>query len=171
MPKLLTPIHPGGIIREEILTPLAMSVNQLAKHLAVDAARLNEIVRGRRGITADTALRLARYLGTTPEFWLRLQVHYELRITRQAKQKESNVLCGPAPRRPRFLIRNVLPSAGIPLLVRERKIGVCGGATSSPYSPNRLGPDIQQSEISQGQYSCSGSYSYRFRYLPKNLCR
>jgi addiction module HigA family antidote len=88
MPKLLTPIHPGEIIRKEILTPLAMSVNQLAKHLAVDTARLNEIVRGRRGITADTALRLARYLGTTPEFWLKLQVHYELRMVRQAKQKE-----------------------------------------------------------------------------------
>ena len=85
MPKMLTPIHPGEIIREEILTPLDMSVNQLAKHLAVDAARLNEIVRGRRGITADTALRLARYLGTTPEFWLKLQIHYELRVAKQTK--------------------------------------------------------------------------------------
>jgi addiction module HigA family antidote len=88
MPKLLTPIHPGEIIREEVLKPLNMSVNQLAKLLAVDAARLNEIVRGRRGITADTALRLARYLGTSAEFWLKLQVHYELRLARQAKQKE-----------------------------------------------------------------------------------
>ena len=85
---MLAPIHPGEIIREEILTPLGMSVNQLAKHLAVDAARLNEIVRGRRGITADTALRLARYLGTTPEFWLKLQVHYELRVARQTKLAE-----------------------------------------------------------------------------------
>ena len=68
MPKLLTPIHPGEILREEVLRPLNLSVNQLAKLLAVDAARLNEIVRGRRGITADTALRLARYLGTSPEF-------------------------------------------------------------------------------------------------------
>jgi addiction module HigA family antidote len=85
MPKKLTPIHPGEIIREEILTPLDMSVNQLAKHLAVDAARLNEIVRGRRGIRADTALRLARYLGASPEFWLRLQVHYDLRTARQSK--------------------------------------------------------------------------------------
>jgi addiction module HigA family antidote len=85
MPKTLEPIHPGEIIREEILTPLGMSVNQLAKHLSFGAARLNEIVRGRRGITADTALRLARYLRTTPEFWLKLQVHYELRIARQTK--------------------------------------------------------------------------------------
>ena len=88
MPKLLTPIHPGEIIREEVLVPLDMSVSQLAKSLALDTARLNEIVRGRRGITADTALRLARYLGTSPEFWLKLQVHYELRVARQAKQKE-----------------------------------------------------------------------------------
>jgi addiction module HigA family antidote len=72
MPKLLAPIHPGEILREDVLKPLNMSVNQLAKSLAVDAARLNKIVRGRRGITADTALRLARYLGTTPEFWLKL---------------------------------------------------------------------------------------------------
>jgi addiction module HigA family antidote len=88
MPKLLTPIHPGEIIREEVLVPLNLSVNQLARLLAIDTTRLNEIVRGRRGITADTALRLARYLGTSPEFWLKLQVHYELRVVRQAKQKE-----------------------------------------------------------------------------------
>ncbi len=88
MPKLLKPIHPGEILREEVLVPLNMSVNQLAKLLAVDAARLNEIVRGRRGITADTALRLARYLGTSTEFWLKLQVHYELRVARLSKQKE-----------------------------------------------------------------------------------
>lgn len=85
MPKTLTPIHPGEIIREEVLVPLKMSVNQLAKHLAIDTARLNEIVRGRRGVTADTALRLARYLGTSAEFWLKLQLHYDLRIARQAK--------------------------------------------------------------------------------------
>jgi addiction module HigA family antidote len=88
MPKLLAPIHPGEILREDVLKPLNMSVNQLAKSLAVDAARLNEIVRGRRGITADTALRLARYLGTTPEFWLKLQVHYELRVAQQTKLKD-----------------------------------------------------------------------------------
>jgi addiction module HigA family antidote len=71
-----------------VLKPLDMSVNALAKALAVDAARLNEIVRGRRGITADTALRLSRYLGTGPEVWLNLQSHYDLQVTRQAKQKE-----------------------------------------------------------------------------------
>ena len=88
MPKKLTPIHPGEILKEDVLEPLEMSVNQLAKALAVDAARLNEIVRGRRGITADTALRLARYLGTSPEFWLNLQKTYELRVAIQEKQRE-----------------------------------------------------------------------------------
>ena len=88
MPKKLAPIHPGEIIKEDVLAPLDMSVNQLAKALAVDAARLNEIVRGQRGITADTALRLARYLGTSPEFWLNLQQSYELRVAKQEKQAE-----------------------------------------------------------------------------------
>jgi addiction module HigA family antidote len=88
MPERLIPIHPGEIIREEVLQPLDMSVNQLAKALAMDAARLNEIVRGRRGITADTALRLARYLRTSSQFGLRLQVDYELRVARQSKEKE-----------------------------------------------------------------------------------
>jgi addiction module HigA family antidote len=88
MPKRLAPIHPGEIIREEVLVPLNMSVNQLAKALAVDAARLNEIVRGRRGVTADTALRVARYLETGPEFWMNLQTHYELRVAKQVKLTE-----------------------------------------------------------------------------------
>ena len=85
MAKRLDPIHPGEILREEVLVPKEMSVNQLAKYLAVDTARLKEIVRGRRGISADTALRLAQYLGATPEFWLKLQVHYELSVARQTK--------------------------------------------------------------------------------------
>ena len=88
MPKLLDPIHPGEILREEILIPLNLSVNQLAKALAVDTSRLNEIVRERRGITADTSLRLARYLGCTPGFWLRLQLDYDLRVAQQTKQKQ-----------------------------------------------------------------------------------
>jgi addiction module HigA family antidote len=82
------PPHPGETILEDILKPLGMSVNQLAKALGVTAARLNDVVRGRRGITADTALRLARYLGTSAEFWLGLQLEYDLRIARRAKQKD-----------------------------------------------------------------------------------
>ena len=88
MSKTLSPIHPGEIIREEFLLPLAMSVNQLARALVIDSARLNDVVRGCRGITADTALRLSRYLGTTAEFWMGLQSDYELRGARQAKLRE-----------------------------------------------------------------------------------
>jgi addiction module HigA family antidote len=88
MHKALSPIHPGETIREDVLKPLGMSVNRLAKALRVDAARLNDIVRGRRGITADTALRLACYLGTTAEFWTGLQADYELRVARQTKLKQ-----------------------------------------------------------------------------------
>ena len=77
---MIKPPHPGEIINEDYLVPLGMSVNRLAKGLGIGAARLNEIVRGKRGITADTALRLARYFGTSPEFWLNLQSLYDLRI-------------------------------------------------------------------------------------------
>lgn len=87
MAKRIPPPHPGETIREDVLKPLGMSVNQLAKALGVTAARLNEIVRGRRAITADTALRLARYLGSSAEFWLGLQLEYDLRVAREAKQK------------------------------------------------------------------------------------
>jgi antitoxin HigA-1 len=88
MGKTLPPIHPGETIKADVRQPLGMSVNQLAKDLGITAARLNDIVLGRRGITADTALRLARYLGTTAEFWLGLQLDFELRIARQQKLAE-----------------------------------------------------------------------------------
>ena len=79
MAHRIPPPHPGETIKEDYLVPLDMSVNQLAKHLGITTARLNEIVRGRRGITADTALRLARYFRTSPEFWLGLQMMFDLR--------------------------------------------------------------------------------------------
>jgi addiction module HigA family antidote len=82
MPKRIPAPHPGETILEDVLKPLDMSVNQLAKHLGITATRLNDIVRGRRGITADTALRLAQYLGTSAEFWLGLQLEYDLRTTK-----------------------------------------------------------------------------------------
>lgn len=75
----MRPIHPGEIMREEYLAPLGMSVNALAGALHVPATRMNDIVRERRGISADTAMRLARYFGTSERFWLNLQVEYELR--------------------------------------------------------------------------------------------
>lgn len=79
----MKPPHPGDTLKEEYLAPFGMSVNALAKELGIGAARLNEVVRGRRGVTADTALRLARYFGTTPEFWLNLQAFYELRMAQR----------------------------------------------------------------------------------------
>ena len=78
--KLIGAMHPGKTIREDVLKPLGMSVNALSKELRVPATRLNDIVRGRRGISADTALRLARYLGTSPRFWLNLQSEFDLRV-------------------------------------------------------------------------------------------
>jgi antitoxin HigA-1 len=78
-----TPIHPGEVLAEDVLGELGISAKQLAEALDVPANRISEIVRGRRGITADTALRLARWLGTTPEFWLDLQQAYDLEVAEQ----------------------------------------------------------------------------------------
>ena len=80
----MRPIHPGEILREEYLVPLGMSANLLAERLGVPANRVSAIVAGKRAITADTALRLARGFGTSPEFWQNLQSAYELRIAEQA---------------------------------------------------------------------------------------
>ena len=77
----LRPIHPGEILREEFLEPLAMSANALSLALHVPAPRINDIVRERRAISTDTAMRLARYFGTTPEFWLNLQTAFDLKQT------------------------------------------------------------------------------------------
>ncbi len=76
----LPPIHPGEILREEFLAPLCLSSHQLALALRVPATRINDIVNEKRGITADTALRLSRYFGTTAKFWLNLQASYESEI-------------------------------------------------------------------------------------------
>ena len=81
--KLLPPIHPGEILREEFMKPLGLSAHALSLRLGVTAARVNEIAKERRGITADTALRLGRCFSTTPEFWMNLQQRYELESTRR----------------------------------------------------------------------------------------
>ncbi len=79
----MRPIHPGEILREEFLAPLGMSVNALAVALHVPVTRMHEIVKERRAVTPDTALRLARYFGASAEFWLNLQTAYELRVAKQ----------------------------------------------------------------------------------------
>ena len=76
----MRPIHPGEVLREEFLVPLGVNPHALAMALKVPAPRINDIVRERRSITPDTALRLARYFGTTPQFWLNLQASYDLKI-------------------------------------------------------------------------------------------
>jgi addiction module HigA family antidote len=74
------PVHPGRVLELEFLEPLGMTPNKLAKEIGVDPPRVYEIVRGRRAISADTALRLGRYFGTSAEFWLNLQGHYDLEV-------------------------------------------------------------------------------------------
>ena len=86
--KKLAPIHPGEILREEFMKPLGLSQNALARALCVPPRRINEIVQEQRGVSADTALRLARYLGTTPEMWMGLQADYDLRLARYEKERE-----------------------------------------------------------------------------------
>ncbi len=76
------PVHPGEILEKEFLEPLELSQYRLAKETNVPPRRINEIVHGTRAISADTALRLARYFGTTDEFWLNLQMHYDLEVER-----------------------------------------------------------------------------------------
>lgn len=76
----LPPVHPGEVLAEEFLGPLGLSQNKAALAMRVPARRINEIVKGKRAVTADTALRLARYFGTTPDFWVNLQAHYDLEV-------------------------------------------------------------------------------------------
>ena len=81
--KPLDPIHPGEVLSEEFMTPMELSSNALARAIGVTPARVNEIVNGRRGISADTALRLGRYFGTTADVWINLQKRYELETARR----------------------------------------------------------------------------------------
>lgn len=74
------PVHPGEVLNEEFLRPLGVSQYRIAKDISVPARRINEIVHGLRGISADTALRLARYFGTSEEFWMNLQARYDLEV-------------------------------------------------------------------------------------------
>ena len=81
--KVLDPITPGEILREDFMQPLGISINKLSRDLAVPPNRISEIVNGKRAITADTALRLQRYFGVEAQFWLNLQSEYDLRIVRR----------------------------------------------------------------------------------------
>lgn len=88
MPRTMSPIHPGEVLQEEFLGPLEVTQYRLAKGINVPPRRINEIVHGERAVSADTALRLARYFGTSPEFWLNLQLRYSLEVTADAIARE-----------------------------------------------------------------------------------
>jgi addiction module HigA family antidote len=92
--KKLPPVHPGEVLHEEFLAPMEISQYRLAKDISVSARRINEIVHGTRAVTADTALRLARYFGTSERFWLNLQTGYDLDIEkdRLGNRLEAEVL-------------------------------------------------------------------------------
>ena len=85
IPKHRTPTHPGEVLQEEFLIPLGITQVALAQHLGVSLQRVNEIIRGKRGVTADTAWLLAQALNTSPEFWLTLQATYDLAHTKPAR--------------------------------------------------------------------------------------
>lgn len=87
--EMLVPIRPGEILADEFMQPLGMSANKLAKALAVPTNRISEIIKGRRTISADTALRLSEALGTTPEFWMNLQSAYDIALERQRSLREN----------------------------------------------------------------------------------
>jgi addiction module HigA family antidote len=86
----LKPVHPGEILREEFMIPFGLNPNKLAIALRVAAPNVYEIVREARGISPEMALRLARYFGTTPEFWMNLQSHHDLAVSRQKAEKKIN---------------------------------------------------------------------------------
>jgi antitoxin HigA-1 len=86
--KKLPPIHPGEILKEEFLAPMGISQYRLAKDISVSPRRINEIVHGKRAITADTALRLGRFFTMSPQFWLNLQTRYDLEVTEDQLEKQ-----------------------------------------------------------------------------------
>jgi addiction module HigA family antidote len=86
--NVMSPIHPGETLREDFLKALGLTANRLAMELHVPVTRVNDIARGKRAITADTALRLARYFGTTPQFWMNLQTNYDLELAQDARGQE-----------------------------------------------------------------------------------
>lgn len=92
----MRPVHPGEVIREDFMVPLGLSANALAKALNVPAPRINDIVRGRRGVSADTAMRLARYFGGDARSWLNLQAAYDLRVAEIASGKRITREISPA---------------------------------------------------------------------------
>jgi addiction module HigA family antidote len=112
MEERLPPVHPGEVLLEDFMKPLGLSQYQVAKDIGVSATRISQIVRGQRPVTADTALRLARYFGTSAVVWIRLQAHYDLEVAeiQLAEQIEREV---------KVLPRPTLERADTPQLLRQ----------------------------------------------------
>ena len=106
--KYLKPIHPGKILEQEFLMPLELSQNELARQIGVPPRRINEIVHGRRSITADTAIRLGMAFGTTAQFWLNLQSRYELDCIIYAERTDGTSRFG--------FIKKLIPKPGVAVL-------------------------------------------------------
>ncbi len=87
MTKMLPPVHPGEVLLEDFMKPLGLSTYRVAKDIGVPTLRISQIVRGHRAVSADTALRLARYFGTSPEVWMRLQAQYDLEVAQRQLTK------------------------------------------------------------------------------------
>jgi antitoxin HigA-1 len=93
--ELLEPIPPGEILREKFLEPMGISINRLAREISVPPGRISDIVNGKRSISADAALRLAKYFGVSAELWLGLQMQYDLRIAQRTKGREIEIQVHP----------------------------------------------------------------------------
>ncbi len=119
--KSLTPIHPGEILRSEFMEPMGVTQYRLAKDLSVQPLRVSEIVRGKRGITADTALRLGRYFGLSAAYWMNLQALYEIEVAEDRLQdrleKEVTPRCDVAACCTSSEKRSVVGGAGLPISV------------------------------------------------------
>ena len=107
--RRLPPVHPSEVLRVEFLAPLGLSVYELANAIKVPRSRANDIARGRRAITTDTALRLARYFGTTPEFWISLQARYDLDLAERGLRRR--------------IEREVAPRGSSPSMTRQSSAG------------------------------------------------
>jgi antitoxin HigA-1 len=96
--KKLPPIHPGEILKEEFMEPLGLTQHKLAEALRVNVTRVNRIINGKSSITADTAMRLGRYFGTTPQLWLNLQTRYDLEKAKEESEAQIKKMVRPRPR-------------------------------------------------------------------------
>jgi len=120
----MRPVHPGEVLREDYLKPLRMSANALAKALSVPAPRINDVVRERRGISADTAMRLARYFGGDARSWLNLQSAYDLRVAEISNAKR--------------IAREVSPAAAKAVEAKQKRMGTPRSKFDLPAASNRL---------------------------------